>query len=79
MRQSLSKVAAELGEHYQLGHSYFMQQDIEKPEKLEQVWRHAVMPLLEEYFHGRRDVGPFLDGFRLDKLQPGQHVVAADE
>jgi hypothetical protein len=73
------KVAAELGEHFQIGHSYFMQQGIERPEKLEQVWRHAVLPLLEEYFHARRDAPQFLEGFRLERLLSSSSAIVADE
>ena len=51
-----TKIAAELGEHFQIGHSYFMHSDIDTDERLEQVWRHAILPLLEEYYHGRRDI-----------------------
>ena len=63
-----TKIAAELGEHFQIGHSYFMHSDIDTDERLEQVWRHAILPLLEEYYHGRRDMREHLNGFRLSRL-----------
>lgn len=57
-----------LGEHFQVGHSYFMLPDISKDEALKRVWRRAVLPLLDEYFHNSRDRGKILSEFSLDSL-----------
>jgi 5-methylcytosine-specific restriction protein B len=41
---------------FSIGPSYFMTRDGREPE-LESVWRHAIIPLLEERYYGsRRDV-----------------------
>jgi hypothetical protein len=48
-------VTEQLGDDFQLGHSYFMRSDIATQEGLNRVWRRAVRPLLEEYFHHHRD------------------------
>lgn len=49
------KIQEHLSDDFQLGHSYFMVPDIATPAVLERVWRRAVRPLLEEYFHHHRD------------------------
>jgi len=41
-------IKAEIGEEYQLGHSYFMGKDID----LDFVLEYKIKPLLEEYFYG---------------------------
>jgi 5-methylcytosine-specific restriction protein B len=70
-------VAKQLGEHFQVGHSYFMARDgAGAPEAasdagLERIWRRAVLPLLEEYLYGRRDSADLLRAFGLDRLMGG--------
>ncbi|MCJ7676264.1 MAG: AAA family ATPase [Anaerolineales bacterium] len=48
-----------LGRDHQIGHSYFLgvarAPEVERLGLLEFVWNQQVLPLLEEYFHGRRD------------------------
>ena len=58
----------ELDEHFQVGHSYFMNPAIAQRPYLERVWRHSIMPLLEEYFYARRDRENILSQFELDRL-----------
>jgi hypothetical protein len=48
-------VQERLGPDFQIGHSYFMQRDIATAEGLHRIWRRAIAPLLEEYFHTHRD------------------------
>jgi len=38
-----------LGRHYQLGHSYFMKDNIDNV-ILNRIWKYAVRPILEEYY-----------------------------
>ena len=45
-----NKDKGNLGEDYQLGHSYFM--NIDSEEDLEFVKKYKIQPLLEEYFYG---------------------------
>jgi len=53
---------------YQVGHSYFMSEHIGTEAGLDRVWRRAVTPLLEEYFHGARDRTKTMVGFTVDAL-----------
>lgn len=38
-----------------IGPSYFMSDKIMEPGHLERIWKHAILPLLEERFYGHRD------------------------
>ena len=38
-----------LGKHYTVGHSFFMQNDFGSAD-LKRVWKHQILPLMEEYF-----------------------------
>jgi len=48
-------LTAELGRHYTVGHTYFMQHFMSYP-VLQTVWKRQVFPLIEEYFFDRPDV-----------------------
>jgi len=63
------KITAELGEHFQIGHSYFMRDGIADENVLQRVFNRAIIPLLEEYFFNHRDRGEILDGFRPEVLR----------
>jgi 5-methylcytosine-specific restriction protein B len=71
------RVQQELGEHYHVGHSYFMESDIGAEAGQRRVWQRAVMPLLEEYFYNRRDRTTLLTEFRIESLL-GDHGTAAE-
>ena len=62
------RVEERLSPEFQVGHSYFMRDDIQTEAVLGRVWRHAVLPLLEEYLHGARDRQQELAEFALDRL-----------
>jgi hypothetical protein len=62
------RIRKELGEHFQIGHSYFMNTEIGTDSGRKQVWDFAIMPLLEEYFYNRRDRASLLSEFAVDKL-----------
>lgn len=62
------RVRQELGEEFQVGHSYFMRGDVVTDEGMRQVWNRAVMPLLEEYFHSRRNSVDLLKQLTVEKL-----------
>jgi 5-methylcytosine-specific restriction protein B len=62
------RIRKELGEHFQIGHSYFMNVEIGTDSGRKQVWDFAIMPLLEEYFYNRRDRASLLSEFAVDKL-----------
>jgi 5-methylcytosine-specific restriction enzyme B len=50
-RRLNARLRADLGQHYQIGHSYFMVPEFDQ-ERLRTVWDHHVLPVLEEYFVG---------------------------
>jgi len=43
-----------LGKYYEIGHSYFMQPDLDIS-KLKDIWTYAILPLLEEYYFGEAE------------------------
>jgi len=63
-----ARIRQELGEHFQVGHSYFMKPEIRTGVGRAQTWDYAIMPLLEEYFYNRRDRESLLAEFTIDKL-----------
>jgi hypothetical protein len=50
-----TQVEEHLTADVQVGHSYFMPTWIADPGSEQRIWRHAVRPLLEEYFHHHKD------------------------
>lgn len=66
------RIQARLGEHYQVGHSYFMTPDIASERGLDRVWAYSVMPLLEEYFYNYRDRETVLSEFSIENLLSDQ-------
>lgn len=62
-----SRVRKELGEHFQIGHSYFMSSDAMTDSGRKRIWEHAVIPHLEEYFYNRRDRDDLLVEFGLER------------
>lgn len=53
-----------------IGPSYLMTDHILKPGRLERVWTHGIMPLLEERFYGNRDE---LTRLSLDSIRAAIH------
>jgi 5-methylcytosine-specific restriction protein B len=52
----LTALNAEIGTEdrdYQLGPSYLMTPDAERPGGQERIWQHSILPLLEEHYYGR--------------------------
>jgi 5-methylcytosine-specific restriction protein B len=72
------RISGNLGEDYQIGHSYFMlgNGEIEDPAAHARVWRHAIEPLLREYFHTRSDAGATIEQLRVSFFK---EPVAVDE
>jgi len=48
-----------------IGHSHFMRPDLDN-KKLSIIWKHSIMPTLEEYFYQQRDK---LKSYELDALR----------
>jgi 5-methylcytosine-specific restriction protein B len=66
------RIQLHLGEHFQVGHSYFMVPDIVSDAGRQRVWSRAVIPLLEEYFYNWRDRNKVLLEFQVGKLLSDQ-------
>jgi MoxR-like ATPase len=62
------EVEHHLGSEFQIGHSYFMRDDIGTDAGMNRLWRRAIMPLLEEYLHGARDRETVLIGLMPEQL-----------
>lgn len=62
------RIKKHLGEHFQVGHSYFMREDIGDPEAQRRMWEYSVLPLLEEYFYNARDMNKVLSEFSIENL-----------
>ena len=63
----LAELNARLGDpDAAIGPSYLMTEHILKPGRLERIWTHGIMPLLEERFYGNRAE---LTRFSLDSIR----------
>ncbi len=68
----LSALNRELGEanrDFQIGPSYLMREEADTDEGLARVWRHDILPLLEEHFYGQHSPREVADRFGLAHLQ----------
>lgn len=74
-----ARIHRELGEHFQIGHSYFMKVGIRSASGRKQVWDYAVLPLLEEYFYNSRDRDSLLAEFNIEKLLAQKAPTATHE
>lgn len=57
-------VTRELGEDFQIGHSYFMNRHVLTPQGRERIWRTSIEPLLDEYFQNRKNRAQLIETFR---------------
>jgi MoxR-like ATPase len=64
------RLAKELGHDYLVGHSYMMRGAVETDAGRRAIWKHAVLPLLGEYFYNRQDRA-ILENFTIDALLNG--------
>jgi MoxR-like ATPase/uncharacterized protein (DUF2461 family) len=63
-----ARLRADLGPQGQIGHSYFMVQDLDET-RLRAIWDHHIRPLLEEHFARQPSR---LDAYDLDRLLRGE-------
>lgn len=61
-------VTRELGEDFQIGHSYFMTEKVRTPAGRDRIWRTAIEPLLDEYFQNRRNRRQLIEDLRPEIL-----------
>lgn len=66
------RISRQLTADFQVGHSYFMDPAINRPEMLERVWKHALRPLLEEYFHASRARRDEIESYAPTELRSAQ-------
>ncbi|HLJ94021.1 MAG TPA: DUF2461 family protein [Gemmataceae bacterium] len=69
-----TRLRRDRGPQFQIGHSYFMVPDFDRP-RLQVVWDHHVQPLLDEYFHGHPELAA---AYALDRLLGGGRRVPAN-
>ena len=62
-----SRLRERFGQHLQVGASYFMRDDLSE-EVLKSVWKHDIMPFLEDQLFGHEEE---LASFELDALREG--------
>lgn len=53
----------------QIGPSYLMKSDVDRPGGLERVWTYSILPLLEEHYYGRYSRAELEERFGLSALQ----------
>ncbi|QDW63691.1 McrB family protein [Oerskovia sp. KBS0722] len=66
----LNRAIGEEDRDFQVGPSYLMRAEAETEEGLETIWRHDVLPLLEEHYYGRLDRHQVAESFGLRALKP---------
>lgn len=54
LREVNSKIEEVFGVEYQIGHSYFMVNDLDE-QRLKRIIEYSIKPLLEQYFYGKKD------------------------
>ncbi|HEV7677954.1 MAG TPA: AAA family ATPase [Candidatus Dormibacteraeota bacterium] len=71
------RVTEILGPDFQVGHSYFMQAEVDSDGWSEALWSSAITPLLEEYLYNRHNREQLLQELRPEHLV--ESTVAADD
>ncbi len=57
-------VTRELGEDFQIGHSYFMNHHVLTPGGRDRIWRTSIEPLLDEYFQNRKNRAQLIESLK---------------
>jgi len=70
------EISQKLAPDFQIGHSYFMVQDINTLVGRRRVWQRSLRPLLEEYFHSHRDAESLIAPLAPD-IGNMQHIAVA--
>lgn len=74
-----SRVTEILGPDFQVGHSYFMQADIDSDLWKETLWDSAITPLLDEYLHNRVNREELLRELRPERLMASGGAASSEE
>jgi len=67
---ALNGAIGEEDRDFKIGPSYLMRPEAGSPAGLERVWRHDLLPLLEEHYYGRLTRSQVHDQFGLDAIRP---------
>ena len=73
--QALNDAIGEEDRDFKIGPSYLMRPLAEQPSGLERIWRHDLLPLLEEHYYGRLTRTQLQARFGLDAIR---HKLATD-
>jgi 5-methylcytosine-specific restriction protein B len=67
--RALNDAIGEEDRDFMIGPSYLMRPLAEQPAGLERIWRHDLLPLLEEHYYGRLTRGQLQARFGLDAIR----------
>ncbi len=67
--QALNDAISEEDRDFKIGPSYLMRPLAEQPTGLDRIWRHDLLPLLEEHYYGRLTRGQVQARFGLDAIR----------
>jgi 5-methylcytosine-specific restriction protein B len=73
---ALNEAIGEEDRDFKIGPSYLMKPHVETPGGVERVWRHDLLPLLEEHYYGRLTRDQVRARFGLDALRKRQATLA---
>jgi 5-methylcytosine-specific restriction enzyme B len=57
------RISNQLTADFQVGHSYFMNEQVATSSGMQQIWDFALKPLLQEYFHSVKGGSDVIDEF----------------
>jgi 5-methylcytosine-specific restriction protein B len=67
--QALNDAIGNEDHDFKIGPSYLMKPHLNQPGRLERVWRHDLLPLLEEHYYGRYTRAQIRQRFGLDAIR----------
>ncbi|MHB1874000.1 MAG: McrB family protein [Streptosporangiaceae bacterium] len=67
--QALNAAIDEEDRDFKIGPSYMMRPEAETPGGLERIWRHDLLPLLEEHYYGRYSRSEIIRRFGLEAIR----------
>jgi 5-methylcytosine-specific restriction protein B len=68
---ALNEAIEDTDRDFKIGPSYLMRPEAAIPSGLERIWRHDILPLLEEHYYGRMTRAQVLERFSLARLRAG--------
>ncbi len=77
--RALNESIGEEDHDFKIGPSYLMKPHLEAPGGLERVWRHDLLPLLEDHYYGRLTRIQVRNRFGLDAIRRRLALAQAEE